>query len=114
MLANNYNYYKLTKLSTKKEKSQRMSTRLSAYVYLLHDDLGELIWKINKRHPQYSRNTTRGPNKAQKTKTGKSRGRPKNIKQKREEKNKNEKQMVETLHLSKYNISFGWTGSLLG
>ena len=36
------------------EKFQRMQTRLSAYVYLFHNDLGESIRKINKRYTQYS------------------------------------------------------------
>ena len=40
-----------------KEKSQRMRTRLSVYVYLLYNDLGESIRKVNKRYPHYSRNT---------------------------------------------------------
>ena len=36
-----------------KEKSQRMRARLSAYVYLLYNDLGESVRKVNKRYPHY-------------------------------------------------------------
>ena len=91
-----------------KENSQMIPTLLSAYVYLLHCNRGESIRKINKRYPQYSRNTiwrhaTKDLNEAQKRKTVKE--------GEGEETNKDAKicvkNMIETLHLSKYNISLG-------
>ena len=87
-----------------KQKSERMSIQLSSYVYLLHNELGESIRKINKRYPQFSKNTiwrhaTKDPSKVDdKVKTGKPRGRPRKIS------DRDERQIIRTLkHVRKTN-----------
>jgi len=65
-------------------KSLRMPLRLSSYVCLLHQELGESIRNINKRSPQYSRNTiwrhaTKKIDSIEKKFPCKRRGRPKKI-----------------------------------